>query len=141
MTVQHLPPDLAARWASSAQFRFLDALMADPALACDQIAFHGGTSLHSWRSPRRSEDLDFLTALTSEVIRAAVERAHKKAVEAFLAENPRFILELRDKTRCCGIPEDSRPHGRQWPRLRAGRRGARVCAASLRMPARRNAAR
>lgn len=100
MTVQHLPPDLAASWASSAQFRFLDALMADPALACDQIAFHGGTSLHfSWRSPRRSEDLDFLTALTAEGIRAAVERAHWKAVEAFLAEDPRYVVELRDKTR------------------------------------------
>ena len=100
MTLQHLPPDLAARWASSAQFRFLDALMADPVLACDQIAFHGGTSLHfSWRSPRRSEDLDFLTALTAEGIRAAVERAHRRAVEAFLAEDPRFIVDLRDKAR------------------------------------------
>ncbi|HET9107112.1 MAG TPA: nucleotidyl transferase AbiEii/AbiGii toxin family protein [Steroidobacteraceae bacterium] len=100
MTLQHLPPDLAASWASSAQFRFLDALMADPGLACDEFAFHGGTSLHfSWRSPRRSEDLDFLTALTADAIRAAVERAHGKAVEAFLAEDPRFIVELRDKTR------------------------------------------
>lgn len=66
MPLQPLPPDLAAAWASAAQFRFLDALMADPVLACDRIAFHGGTSLHfSWRSPRRSEDLDFLTALTA----------------------------------------------------------------------------
>lgn len=96
----HLRPDLAAAWASAAQFRFLDALMADPVLACDQIAFHGGTSLHfSWRSPRRSEDLDFLTALTAEDIRATVERAHRKTVEAFLAEDPRFVVELRDKTR------------------------------------------
>jgi hypothetical protein len=100
MTQKHLPPDLAAAWASSAQFRFLDALMADPVLACDQIAFHGGTSLHfSWRSPRRSEDLDFLTVLAAEGIRPAVARAHRKAGEAFLAEDPRFILELRDKTR------------------------------------------
>lgn len=100
MIHKHLPPDLAAAWASAAQFRFLDALMADPVLACDQIAFHGGTSLHfSWRSPRRSEDLDFLTALTAEDLRGTVERAHRKAVEAFLADDPRFILELRDKTR------------------------------------------
>jgi len=100
MPRQPLSPNLAAVWASAAQFRFLDALMADPVLACDQIAFHGGTSLHfSWRSPRRSEDLDFLTALTAADIRATVERAHRKAVEAFLAEDPRFIVELRDKTR------------------------------------------
>ena len=99
MIHKHLPPDLAATWASAAQFRFLDALMADPVLACDQIAFHGGTSLHfSWRSPRRSEDLDFLTALTAEDLRGTVERAHKKAMEAFLADDPRFILQLRDRT-------------------------------------------
>lgn len=95
-----LPPDLAAAWASAAQLHFLDALMADPVLACDQIAFHGGTSLHfSWRSPRRSEDLDFLTALTAEDIHATVARSQKKAVEAFLAEDPLFVVELRDKTR------------------------------------------
>lgn len=74
--------------------------MADPVLACDQIAFHGGTSLHfSWRSPRRSEDLDFLTALTAEDISATVVRAQKKAAEAFLAEDPLFVVEFRDKTR------------------------------------------
>lgn len=100
MNRKHLPPDLAAAWASAAQFRFLDALMADPVLSCDQIAFHGGTSLHfSWRSPRRSEDLDFLTALSAEELRATIERAHSKTVEAFLAEDPRFIVQLRDKTR------------------------------------------
>jgi predicted nucleotidyltransferase component of viral defense system len=100
MTHKPLPPDLAAVWASSAQFRFLDALMADPVLTCDQIAFHGGTSLHfSWRSPRKSEDLDFLTALTGDDVRATVSRAHKKVVEAFLAEDPAFVVDLRDKTR------------------------------------------
>jgi len=45
--------------AASAQYQFLDALMADPQIQYEQIAFHGGTSLHfSWRSPRLSEDLD-----------------------------------------------------------------------------------
>jgi hypothetical protein len=100
MSRKPLSPDLAAAWASAAQFRFLEALMVDPVLACHQIAFHGGTSLHfSWRSPRRSEDLDFLTALAAEDIGATVARAHSKTAEAFLAENPLFVVELRDKTR------------------------------------------
>jgi hypothetical protein len=100
MSRRPLSSDLAAAWASAAQFRFLEALMADPVLACDQIAFHGGTSLHfSWRSPRRSEDLDFLTALTAGEIGATVARAHRKTAEAFLAEDPLFVVELPDETR------------------------------------------
>lgn len=95
-----LTPELSATWAATAQFRFLDALMADPALEYNQLAFHGGTSLHfSWRSPRRSEDLDFLTALTTEDISATIERAHKKTEEAFRAQDPLFVVDLRDRTR------------------------------------------
>jgi len=53
----------------------LDALMSDASLTSRQIAFHGGTSLHfSWRSPRRSEDLDFLvTAQMETYVRDALE--------------------------------------------------------------------
>jgi predicted nucleotidyltransferase component of viral defense system len=96
----HLTAEVATRWASSAQYYFLDALMADPGIEYEQIAFHGGTSLHfSWRSPRLSEDLDFLLARDAADIHAIVERAGEKVTEAFRAEDPRFTIGLKDKTR------------------------------------------
>src|SRR5271168_2215936 len=95
-----LTPDLASTWAASAQYQFLDALMADPKIQYEQIAFHGGTSLHfSWRSPRLSEDLDFLLARETGDIHTIVEHAGQKVTEAFRAEDPRFTIELKDKTR------------------------------------------
>jgi predicted nucleotidyltransferase component of viral defense system len=96
----HLTTELATRWASSAQYYFLDALMADPGIQYEQFAFHGGTSLHfSWRSPRLSEDLDFLLARDAGNIHAIVERAGEKVAEAFRAEDPRIMIDLKDKTR------------------------------------------
>jgi predicted nucleotidyltransferase component of viral defense system len=97
---RHLSPETATRWAASAQYHFLDALMADPGIQYEQIAFHGGTSLHfSWRSPRLSEDLDFLLAREAGDIHAIVERAGKKVTEAFRADDPLFAIELQDRTR------------------------------------------
>jgi hypothetical protein len=97
---QPLTTELSSQWAASAQFRFLDALMLDGRLASNQIAFHGGTSLHfSWRSPRRSEDLDFLVAKNFSDIHSIVERAGKKTEEAFRADDPEFIVEIRDRTK------------------------------------------
>ena len=90
---------LSAQWASTAQLRFLDALMSEPKLKSGQLAFHGGTSLHlSWRSPRFSEDLDFLMARDAD-IRTVIEKARKKTEESFRADDPRFVVELADKTR------------------------------------------
>ena len=95
-----LTPDLASRWAASAQYHFLDALMADPQIQYEQIAFHGGTSLHfSWRSPRLSEDLDFLIARSATDLNAIVMRAGQKVGETFRAEDPQFTLEIQDWTR------------------------------------------
>lgn len=95
-----LAAETAAQWAASAQYRFLDALMSDPRLACDQIAFHGGTSLHlSWRSPRSSEDLDFLMSRSAGDIHALVERACDRTQEAFRAEDPDFNVAVEDRTR------------------------------------------
>lgn len=93
-------PELASRWATSAQYHFLDALMADPHIQYGQLAFHGGTSLHfSWRSPRMSEDLDFLVARSAADLDAIVERAGQKVAETFRAEDPQFTVEIRDRTR------------------------------------------
>src|SRR5579859_3384689 len=95
-----LTPELASQWAASAQYHFLDALMADPQIQYEQIAFHGGTSLHfSWRSPRLSEDLDFLVARNAADLSAIVERAGQKVAETFRAEDPQFAIEIQDRTR------------------------------------------
>jgi hypothetical protein len=100
MARQPLSPERSADWASTAQFRFLDALMSDSTLESRHVAFHGGTSLHfSWRSPRRSEDLDFLIAKSARDIGQAVERAAKRTEEAFRADDPAFGVEIKDKTR------------------------------------------
>lgn len=96
----HLTPEVATRWAAAAQYYFLDALMADPGIRYEQIAFYGGTSLHfSWRSPRLSEDLDFLLARDAEDVHAIVDRAGQKVAEAFRTEDPQFEIELKNRTR------------------------------------------
>jgi predicted nucleotidyltransferase component of viral defense system len=95
-----LTPELSSKWAASAQYQFLDALMADPQIQYGQIAFHGGTSLHfSWRSPRLSEDLDFLIARSAADLGTIVERAGQKVAETFRAEDPQFTIEIQDRTR------------------------------------------
>jgi predicted nucleotidyltransferase component of viral defense system len=95
-----LTPELASQWAASAQYQFLDALMADPQIQYEQIAFHGGTSLHfSWRSPRLSEDLDFLIARGAADLGNIVELAGQKVAEVFRSEDPQFTIEIKDRTR------------------------------------------
>ena len=99
-TRTHLTPDRSSRWAASAQYRFLDALMSDVRLEYKQIAFHGGTSLHfSWRSPRLSEDLDFLVAKNAADLRDIVERARSVTAQAFQADDPNFVVNLKDKSK------------------------------------------
>src|ERR1700724_337905 len=96
----HLTGEVATRWAALAQYYFLDALMADPGIQYEQIAFHGGTSLHfSWRSPRLSEDLDFLLARDAGDFHAIIQRAGEKVAEAFRAEDPQLTIDLQDETR------------------------------------------
>lgn len=98
MSRQPLPPELAAQWAATAQYCFVDALMADPAIRFQEIAFHGGTSLHfSWSSPRVSEDLDFLLARSVSDLDQIVARAHQKVAEAFAIEDPAFTVELHHR--------------------------------------------
>src|ERR1700722_17394064 len=92
-----LTPELTSQWATSAQYRFLDALMADPQIEYEQVAFHGETSLDfSWRSPRLSEDLDFLIARSAADLGTIVERAGQKVTEAFRSEDPQFSIEIKD---------------------------------------------
>jgi predicted nucleotidyltransferase component of viral defense system len=95
-----LTPELSSKWAASAQFHFLDALMAAPQIESGLIAFHGGTSLHfSWRSPRLSEDLDFLIACGAPDLHAIVEQAGHQVAESFRSEDPLFTVEMQHRTR------------------------------------------
>lgn len=95
-----LTPDISFRWAASAQYRFLDALMSDVRLEYKQIAFHGGTSLHfSWRSPRLSEDLDFLITKNATDLRDITERARTRTAQAFQADDPSFVVDMKEKTK------------------------------------------
>lgn len=74
--------------------------MADPQIQYEEIAFHGGTSLHlSWRSPRLSEDLDFLITRSAANLEAMVELAGQKVAEGFCSEDPQFTIEIQDRTR------------------------------------------
>ena len=93
-----LTPQMSSQWAASAQYSFVDALMADPQIQYEQIAFHGGTSLHfSWRSPRLSEDLDFLIARNASDIKTIIERAGQKVAETFHSEDPQFTVEIQQR--------------------------------------------
>lgn len=95
-----LTPQQASTWSRMAHAIYLDALMSESDLSCEQIAFHGGTSLHlSWRSPRYSEDLDFLLSREAKDIDVISARVLKSIKERFCAIDPLFEVELRDKTK------------------------------------------
>lgn len=93
-------------WADLTHIAFLDALMTKSGLAAREIAFQGGTSLHlSWRSPRFSEDLDFLIAQENPHQKLIVAMpAIKKRIERFMvgagaAHGALSEIEIIDKTK------------------------------------------
>jgi hypothetical protein len=95
-----LTPEIASEWAQRAQLFVLDALMVESTWAAGQIAFYGGTSLHlSWRSPRFSEDLDFLIDRQAADIDQVMARVASRLKERFVDEDPRFKVDIRNKTR------------------------------------------
>lgn len=73
MPKRPLSPAEGRRIASSLHVAFLSGLLDSSVWQCSDLAFQGGTSLHLvWKSPRFSEDLDFL--LNGEK-KAALQRA------------------------------------------------------------------
>jgi predicted nucleotidyltransferase component of viral defense system len=98
------PPDLdpvtAANWATQAHAYVLDALMTESSWRCNDIAFHGGTSLHlSWRSPRFSEDLDFLIARDVADVAKVMKAVTRRVQERFALVDPTITVDSKDKTR------------------------------------------
>lgn len=95
-----LTPNMMNEWASIAHAVYLDSLMSQSNLTCKQIAFHGGTSLHlSWRSPRFSEDLDFLLSNEVDDLDAISKKIESCVSERFLSIDPQFVVEIKDKTK------------------------------------------
>lgn len=95
-----LSPDIANKWARYAHLFFLDALMTESSWHCDQLVFHGGTSLYlSWQSARFSEDLDFLLSNKAERIDAVLKKAFQRVSEQFSLIDPEIKLTLKSKTK------------------------------------------
>ena len=87
-------------WARRAQIAALEGLMTSTAWSCQQLAFHGGTSLHlSWQSPRFSEDLDFLLSDQVQDVGEAMEKVRQQVQASFHAVDANYAIELKDRTR------------------------------------------
>jgi predicted nucleotidyltransferase component of viral defense system len=79
---------------------YIDSLMSESLLSCEQIAFHGGTSLHlSWRSPRYSEDLDFLLSREVSNLDEISDRILASIRESFIAIDPMITVEMKNKSK------------------------------------------
>lgn len=100
---QPLSPQESTAWARRAQIAALEGLMTSSAWTCQQVAFHGGTSLHlSWQSPRFSEDLDFLLSNQVQDVEKTLEEVRAQVQLAFDAIDPAYVVELKNKTRDAG---------------------------------------
>lgn len=97
---QAIDHTLSNKWAQAAHVLFLDSFMQEAQWKSDELAFHGGTSLHlSWRSPRYSEDLDFLLSRAAKGAAQVVENATKRVQARFRAMDPEFIVQVKDRTK------------------------------------------
>jgi predicted nucleotidyltransferase component of viral defense system len=80
---------------------FIEALTQATPLQANQFAFHGGTSLHlSWKSPRFSEDLDFLLdrALQPKMAKF-MKKVETKMRQVLQGIDPDLDVKISDKTR------------------------------------------
>jgi predicted nucleotidyltransferase component of viral defense system len=96
-----IDPETARRMSDLGHIGFIEAMTQAMPLQAEQVAFHGGTSLHlSWKSPRFSEDLDFLLnrdlkPKMSKLIRKVEERMR----QILKAQDPDLDVSIADKTR------------------------------------------
>lgn len=101
MSKKPLTPTQARKWSDLGHMAFIDALTASVPVTQGKFAFHGGTSLHlSWKSPRFSEDLDFLLARSmGETMHATMPKIEKRLRALLKAKDPDLQVEIRDKTK------------------------------------------
>lgn len=95
-----LTPELARKWSDLGHMLFIEALTSSSVLRTNQFAFHGGTSLHlSWKSPRFSEDLDFLLDRTlGERMTRLMRKVEKRLQALVFAVDPLLQVSIQDRT-------------------------------------------
>jgi len=97
-------PALMRDWSTAAQFAFVESLPLMTGWSARDVAFHGGTSLNmSWKSPRYSEDLDFLLeggrAGDTRKMDAIMKKTAARIQEVMSMSWPGVQIEIKNKTR------------------------------------------
>ncbi len=94
-----LAPEELQDWSQVLHLLVLDALMKESSWNHSFLVFHGGTSLHlSWRSPRFSEDLDFLLNRSAErSLDSVMKRTHRRVQDTLLARDPHLQVEMTSR--------------------------------------------
>lgn len=88
-------------WSDMGHAAFVEALSTTLTVAPEKLAFHGGMSLHlSWRSPRISENLDFLLSRDfASSVSQAMPKIRRRLEATMRAVDPGLKIEIADKTR------------------------------------------
>ncbi len=96
-----IDPATARQMSDLGHMGFIEALTQAMPLKAEQVAFHGGTSLHlSWKSPRFSEDLDFLLNRTLQPKMGKFMRKVEDRMRKILkSHDPDLDVTIADKTR------------------------------------------
>jgi predicted nucleotidyltransferase component of viral defense system len=96
-----IDPESARQMSDLGHICFIQAMTQAMPLQSEQVAFHGGTSLHlSWKSPRFSEDLDFLLSRKLKPKMGKLMRKVEDRMRQILkSHDPDLDVEITDKTR------------------------------------------
>lgn len=98
---RHLTKEEQREIANTLHWAVINEMLKASDWDCDNIAFQGGTSLHFvWKSPRFSDDLDFLLDRNlADELPKIMKKVQKKIQEYFSSRWPGCDIEVRDKTR------------------------------------------
>jgi len=96
--------DELREWSTAVQFSFIEALPIVTGWTALDAVFHGGTSLSmAWRSPRYSEDLDFLLnreiASDEDRLNRLFGRIQTRMRESLMLTHPGLELSIQNRTR------------------------------------------
>ncbi|MCA3266797.1 MAG: nucleotidyl transferase AbiEii/AbiGii toxin family protein [Azospirillum sp.] len=99
MSRKPITPEIERDVATSIHLLVLAGLAVNPKWRIDNIVFQGGTSISfAWRSPRFSEDLDFVVARGFD-ISAEMEQVKERVAEGMLTRHPGCQIGMRDRTK------------------------------------------
>jgi len=96
-----IDPETARHMSDLGHICFIEAMTQAMPLQAEQVAFHGGTSLHlSWKSPRFSEDLDFLLNRNLKPkMGKLIRKVEDRMRQILKAQDPDLDVSIQDKTR------------------------------------------